>query len=94
MTWIYIKDQHWPSDKEFLCIWKGRIGISYHDSEKNKFWVAMCPAEFDTITEMDDEARDRIKFWMPVPEPIFECDVKKTPTSLVSKSPEASPASL
>lgn len=65
--WISVKEKPYPVDQEFLCIWKGRIGIGYKDSETGKFFCAMCPYEYTTIANMDEECEARIKLWMPLP---------------------------
>ena len=75
--WIDRRDQEIPKDEEVLVIWKGRIGILYHESDTGNRDCAMMPNQYAEIWRFDDEGYARIDYWMPIPQPVFQCDFPK-----------------
>ena len=67
MEWISVKERPIPYDTEVLCIWKGRYGIAYKDSETKVLYCAICPYELSGIMKMDTECERRIKFYSLLP---------------------------
>jgi len=74
MEWIDRRDREIPKDEEVLVIWKGRIGILYHESDTEDVDCAMMPNQYATVWKFDKDCFARIDYWMPLPQPVFRCD--------------------
>jgi len=68
MEWKKVKDRNnvrseLPSDKPFLCLWKGTICLCEWDDDIKKFYIGMMPACYLGFWPLERERETKITLY-------------------------------